>query len=143
MAKTYRVGPGLRMGNALVKALLATRLAPPDYALLTVTGRRTGKPHSTPVRPIRYDGHRYLVAPYGTVAWVRNARAAGQVALTRNGHRETATVAECTAEQSDPVLQEYLRAVPITRPYFDVRPDDPLERFTAEAGRHPVLRIVD
>jgi deazaflavin-dependent oxidoreductase (nitroreductase family) len=132
-----------RLGNAIVKALVATPLAPPNYALLTVTGRKSGKPYSTPVRPIKHEGQRFLVAPYGAVAWVRNARAAGQVTLTRNGHRETVAVVECTRDQSAPVLREYVRAVPATRPYFDARPEDPLDRFTAEAAQHPVLRIID
>jgi hypothetical protein len=38
-------------------------------------------PHTNPVVPIDYDDKRWLVAPYGAVAWVRNARAAGRVSL--------------------------------------------------------------
>jgi hypothetical protein len=33
--------------------------------------------------------------------------------------------------------------VPVTRPYFDARPDDPVERFAAEAAEHPVFRLND
>jgi hypothetical protein len=29
----------------------------------------------------------------------------------------------------------------MTRPFFDARPDSPLEAFVAEAHRHPVFRI--
>ena len=143
MAKTYQLVPTKRLGNAVVKALLATPLAPPNYALLTVIGRKSGKLYSTPIRPIKHGGQRYLVAPYGDVAWLRNARAAGEVTLTRNRHRETVAVVECTPEQSAPVLRAYVHDVPITRPYFDAGPDDQLDRFTAEAAQHPVLRIVD
>ena len=142
MAKTYHLGTGLRFGNAMVRAMLATPFAPPNYVLLTVIGRKTGKRRSTPVRPITLGGQRYLVAPYGPVGWLRNARAAGEVTLARSRHRETVAVVECTPQQSAPVLREYVRAVPITRPYFDARPEDALDRFTAEAARHPVLRIV-
>jgi hypothetical protein len=31
--------------------------------------------------------------------------------------------------------------IPITRPFFDLKPDAPLEAFVAEAERHPVFRI--
>jgi hypothetical protein len=32
--------------------------------------------------------------------------------------------------------------VPITPPFFEVRPDASLEAFEAEAPRHPVFRLV-
>ena len=49
--------------------------------LLTVRGRKSGLPRTTPVNLIEYQGRRWLVAPYGEVAWVRNVRAAGEVEL--------------------------------------------------------------
>jgi deazaflavin-dependent oxidoreductase (nitroreductase family) len=142
MAKTYRLGPGRRMVNRFIRALLAAGLLRSHYALLTVTGRRTGRRLSMPVRPIGHDGQRFLVAPYGPVAWVRNARAAGRVTLTRGRRSETVAIVEQPPASSGAVLQAYVRAVPVTRPYFDARPDDPPERFTAEADKHPVFRIV-
>jgi hypothetical protein len=39
------------------------------------------------------------------------------------------------------VLRQYVKEVPITRPYFDVRVDSPLEAFAAEAPRHPVFLL--
>ena len=47
--------------------------------LLTVRGRKSGLPRTTPVNLIEYQGRRWLVAPYREVAWVRNVRAAGEV----------------------------------------------------------------
>lgn len=141
MARIYRLGPARRLTNVVITALLRVSLAPPRYVLLTVIGRTTGRPHSTPVRPVEVGQQRYLVAPYGAVSWVRNARVAAQVTLSRGRHREIVTVQECTAQQSAPVLQEYVRAVPVTRPYFDAAPGDPADRFAAEASHHPVFRI--
>ena len=46
--------------------------------VLAVRGRKSGKRYETPVSLIE-NGERWLVAPYGEVAWVRNARAAGEV----------------------------------------------------------------
>jgi hypothetical protein len=40
-----------------------------------------------------------------------------------------------------PVLQRYVTRVPITRPYFDARPDSPLAAFIAQAPRHPVFEL--
>ena len=87
-------------------------------------------------------GQRWLVAPYGPVGWVRNARAAGWVLLRRRGRSERVRIIELGPEESAPVLKAYVQRVSIVRPYFDARPDDPPEAFVAEAPRHPVFRIV-
>lgn len=75
MAATYRLGAARRLANALVRLLLRLGLGPPSTYLLTLPGRRTGTPYSTPVTLIEEPGRRWLVAPYGPVAWVRNAAA--------------------------------------------------------------------
>lgn len=142
MAKTYRLGPARRAVNRVVRLLLGTPFGPPHHVLLTVAGRRSGQPRSTPVRPVEYSGQRFLVSPYGPVGWVRNARVAGQVTLRRGGHQETVAVVEEDAAASGPVLRAYVRAVPVTRPFFDAGPDDPVDRFVAEAATHPVFRIL-
>src|SRR5919201_1013491 len=55
--------------------------------LLTVAGRKSGRPRTTPVTVITDpDGHRWLIAPFGEVNWVRNLRAAGTATL-RSGRR--------------------------------------------------------
>ena len=84
---------------------------------------------------------RWLVAPYGAVSWVRNARAAGRVTLRRGNRTEEAAVTEVDARAAAPVLQRYLAAIRIVRPYFDVTPDSPVEDFVAEAPRHPVFSL--
>ena len=40
------------------------------------------------------------------------------------------------------MLKLYVTEVPITRPYFDVKPESDLDGFLAEAPRHPVFAIV-
>jgi deazaflavin-dependent oxidoreductase (nitroreductase family) len=141
MAATYRLSSWRRLLNALVRTLLRVGLGPRHTFLLTVHGRRSGKPYSTPVTLVEQGTHRWLVAPYGEVAWVRNARAAGQVTLSRGRRSETVTVVELGPAESAPVLKRYVTEVPITRPFFDATPDSPLEAFVAEAHRHPVFRI--
>jgi deazaflavin-dependent oxidoreductase (nitroreductase family) len=125
----------------MMRLLLRLGLAPRTTVLLTVPGRRTGRPRSTPVTLIEEDGQRWLVAPYGPVGWVHNARAAGQVQLSRGRRSETVRVKELAPEAAAPILKAYLERVPITRPYFDVTPDAPLAAFAAEAPQHPVFRV--
>ena len=83
MAAQYRRGLARRAGNAVVRALLAFGLGPRSTYLLTVTGRRSGTLRSTPVTLVEEGGRRWLVSPYGDVAWVRNLRAAGRATLSR------------------------------------------------------------
>ena len=122
-----------------LRPLARLGLAPHVY-VLTVPGRRTGRPYSTPVRLIE-NGTRWLVAPYGEVGWVRNARAAGTVTLGRRGRSETVAIEEVGPEEAAPVLREYVRKVPVVRPYFEADRNAPVEAFVAEAARHPVFRL--
>ncbi len=108
--------------------------------LLSVSGRRSGLTYTTPVILVE-NGERWLVAPYGEVSWVKNARAAGQVTLSRGRHRETVSIREAGSDESAPVLREYVRSVRVVRPFFDASPDSPVEAFAVEAGQHPVFQI--
>lgn len=142
MAKTYRLTIGRRLANALMRGLLWLGLAPRPTYLLTVTGRRSGQPRSTPVSLVEERGQRWIVAPYGEVNWVRNARAAGRVTLSRGRQKETVAIEELGPEDSAPILRRYVTQVPITRPYFDAGPASPAAAYVAEARRHPVFRVV-
>ena len=141
MARTYRLTPGRRIVNRISRAFTRLGIGPKTYYLLTVTGRRSGLPHSTPVTLVEERGSRWLVAPYGEVAWVRNARAAGRVTLSRGRSSQVVSISELRPAESAPVLKAYLTNVAVTRPYFDAGPDSPLEAFEAEAGQHPVFLI--
>ena len=141
MAATYRLTPARRAANRVVRLLLKLGLMPGPTYLLTVPGRRTGRPLSTPVTLVEEGGLRWLVAPYGEVPWVRSARAAGRVTLTRGRRAEMVSLRALSAAEAAPVLRRYVTRVPITRPYFDVTPDSPLTAFEAEAARHPVFAL--
>ena len=82
------------------------------------------------------------MAPYGAVNWVQNARAAGQVTLSRGGREELVSIRELTPEEAAPVLKEYVRLYPITQPYFDPGPDSPAEDFIKEAAWRPVFELI-
>ncbi len=88
------------------------------------------------------DGARWLVAPYGEREWVKNARAAGEVELTRAGRTRRHRVEEVSAQEAAPVLREYLRTTPIVKSFFDADADAPHETFVVEAARHPVFRLL-
>ena len=142
MARAYRLGVARRIVNGIIRTLLRMGWGPARTYLLVTRGRTTGRVYRTPVTLIEQLPRRWLVAPYGEVGWVRNARAAGSVILERGRRAETLRLAELGPRDSAPILQRYVREVPITRPYFDVRPDSSLDAFAAEAPRHPVFELL-
>jgi deazaflavin-dependent oxidoreductase (nitroreductase family) len=142
LAKNYRVGPSTRLINLVFGMMTRRGLGKSYRHILTVRGRKTGEPRSTPVDIMQDGDQRWLVAGYGVTNWVHNARTAGEVQISRGRHQETLRVAELTAEDSVPVLRQYLREVPVTRAYFDVTADSTDEQFSAEAARHPVFRLI-
>ena len=127
--------------NAVVRPLARLGLTGPRTYLLTVPGRTSGRPWSTPVSIVRIGDERWLVAPYGDRSWVKNARAAGSVELRRGRRRERLEVEELSAERAVPVLREYYRLGRVTRPFFDVSLSSPADAWLAEAPRHPVFRL--
>jgi deazaflavin-dependent oxidoreductase (nitroreductase family) len=140
MASAYSLSLPRRLVNAFVRPLIRLGLSGPMHLLL-VPGRKTGRMYSTPVKLVERDGTRWLVAPYGERSWVKNARAAGWVELHRGRHTERFAVVEVGPEEAGSVLRDYLRSTPVTKRFFDVRADSPLEAFVADAPHHPVFRI--
>ena len=141
LAKKYQVNFVVRFVNRMMARMIRGNMAPPRTYLLSVRGRKSGKFYSAPVNLIERGEQRWLVSPYGEVNWVKNARAAGEVSLFRDGVTEALQIQELGAQESAPILKEYITLVGIVRPYFDVRPDAPLEDFAAEAPRHPVFLL--
>jgi deazaflavin-dependent oxidoreductase (nitroreductase family) len=140
VAKTYRLGSSRRLVNAVMSPLSRLGLAGRHTYIMTVRGRKTSRAYSTPVILIEDDA-RWLVAPYGEVGWVRNARAVGEVEISRARRSERLRVEEVASQEAAPVLRQYLKRVPVVRPFFDVTPDSPIEEFVTEAPRHPVFRL--
>jgi deazaflavin-dependent oxidoreductase (nitroreductase family) len=120
----------------------AGRLGSSDTYLLTVPGRKSRKRYSTPVTLVEENGERWLVASYGEVGWVKNARAAGQVTLERGRRSEAVGIAELSPDEAAPVLKKYLSRLPVVRPFFDVTAKSQIADIVAEAPRHPVFRTV-
>lgn len=141
MAWKFRYSLDRRVIDRLLKWLIRINLAPKSYYTLTVLGRKSGKPRSTPVALVEDGDNRWLVAPYGEVEWVKNARAAGCVSLSRGKISEVLSIAELPPEKSTPILKEYVTRYPIARPYFDVKTGSSLNEFMKEASLHPVFEL--
>lgn len=130
-----------RAGNAFVSLL--ARLGVGPIHLLTTRGRKTGQPSTVPVVPVDVDGKRWLVAPYGAVDWVHNARASGRVSIRYGRASLEYATREASADEAGPVLKQYVATATKTRPYFTATADDPADDFVAEADRHPVFELIE
>jgi deazaflavin-dependent oxidoreductase (nitroreductase family) len=143
MARTYHVGPAVRISNAVVAALLRRGVKIGGNSLLTVPGRKSGQPRTTPVTILEWNGERWLQSPFGEVNWVRNLRAAGRATLTRGRREEPISVVELSPAEAAQVLKGTLASYPsLIKGYFDVTPESPLEDFEREAPRHPMFRVL-
>lgn len=142
MAKTYKVTTGQRVANGLFRFLIRRGVGADYRHLLTVRGRTTGKLRSTPVDVMQHGDQRWLVAPYGTVNWVRNLRAAdGQLTLRRGRHVEHLAAHELGAQDAVPVIRLYIRSVPVTHAYWDVTADSTDRAIAQDSVHHPVFRV--
>jgi deazaflavin-dependent oxidoreductase (nitroreductase family) len=112
--------------------------------VLTVPGRKTGKPRSTPVTPMTVDGKRYIVGGLPGSDWAANARAAGEATLHQGRRAERVRMVEMSVEEARPLLRVFPVEVPtgvgiIKNAGLVTRPDP--DQFEALAGRCPVFRI--
>jgi deazaflavin-dependent oxidoreductase (nitroreductase family) len=57
-------------------------------ALITVRGRKSGVPRTTPIALVEIEGKRWVIGTFGDTNWVRNLRAAGEATLTVGRNRE-------------------------------------------------------
>ena len=138
----FRPSRARHVADSIMSLFVRAGVVPGTY-LLTIPGRTTGRPRTNPVTVAEHDGKRWLVAPYGPVSWVHNARAAGRGTLRRGRTKGTYILREVTsAQEAGPVLKQYVRVATATRPYFSATKDSPVEDFVAEADRHPVFELI-
>jgi hypothetical protein len=53
-----------------------------------------------------------------------------------------ATATRAILAEAAPLLKKYMDSFGRVQPYFDAKPGDPVERFVAEAEKHPVFEVV-
>ncbi|KZS75987.1 deazaflavin-dependent nitroreductase [Mycobacterium kansasii] len=81
-------------------------------AVLTVPGRKSGIPRSTPVTPMTVAGKCYVVAGFPGADWVENVRAAGEVTLARGRRSERLRLVALPPDQARPILRAFPAQVP-------------------------------
>ena len=142
MAKKFKYTFVFKAGNVFTKSLLALGISFNGSALITVPGRKTGQPRSTPITMVEVDGKRYVQSPFGSVDWVRNLRAAQKATLSWGHRHEEVTVTELSPGQAAPVIKSMLGHAPkMIRDYFDVTAESSLEAIERDAPNHAVFAV--
>lgn len=128
--------------NRLVAGAAKLGLSLAGSRTLTVRGRKSGKPRTTPVNPLELDGETYLVAPRGTTQWVRNLRAAGEGELRLGRKTRRFTGEEVPEAERLPILKAYLdKWAWEVGAFFDLPKDPSDEQIREILGLHPVFRV--
>jgi len=132
-------------GNFFVKAIVASplhALLGPNLALITVTGRKTGKAISTPVNITR-DGDAYIVLSMRNRTWWRNLRGAAAAQLRVGGktYQVHGEIVEDVGEVTSG-LRRYFQQNPQYAKYFDVRVASDGQADQADVQRVAAERII-
>ncbi|MEZ0362703.1 nitroreductase family deazaflavin-dependent oxidoreductase [Mycobacterium sp. pUA109] len=112
--------------------------------ILTVPGRKTGQPRSTPMTPFTLDGQLYTVAGFPNADWARNARAAGSGTLRHGRTTRPVRIVELAPEEARPVLRAFPVQVPIGAGFLKragLVQDGTPEEVEALAGQIAVFRF--
>lgn len=144
----FRPSALFRFANKMVTPLVSLGLpmgskrAP--MALLTVPGRKSGIPRTTPVALAPVDGGWLLVAVYGDCDWSRNLEAAAEAEITSRGRTTKVSARRLPPEEAGPILRDSITGAPamiqrMTDGYFLANVDSPLEEWEKESVEHPVF----
>jgi deazaflavin-dependent oxidoreductase (nitroreductase family) len=112
--------------------------------VLTVPGRKSGQPRSTPITPMYVDSTRYVIAGFPGADWEQNARAADTAMLTAGRNSETVRMVELSADEARPLLRQFPTLVPTGVSFMKrsgLVTDGTPEEFEALADRCAVFRF--
>ncbi len=113
--RPLRVPAWVPFFNPIARRLLAAGVPMGPNALITVAGRTTGLPRTTPVTVVDSAGRWWVLAPFGEVNWVRNLRAAGRATITVRRRQEQVTAAELPLAEAVTFFRDVL--APLARHY--------------------------
>jgi deazaflavin-dependent oxidoreductase (nitroreductase family) len=134
----------LKQMNKVVNGLQKLGIYTGPAMVLTVPGRKSGRPRSTPMTPFEFQGGLYTVAGFPRADWAANARAAGAGTLSRGRKSRRVKIVKLTPEEARPVLRAFPVEVPIGV-WFGKRSglvrDGTPDEFEALADKCPVFRF--
>jgi deazaflavin-dependent oxidoreductase (nitroreductase family) len=138
------------MMNPLMKSLLRLGVPLGPMTLITVRGRKSGKPRTTPVGILETDSRKFIFGTFGDVGWTKNLRASGEVKIGRGRRRRTFSVRELGIDERAEVLRKVL-APYLSSPFgssflkmgYDLSKDSSMADYLVQAARHPGFELME
>ncbi len=150
ITKNHKVPFYVPLLNPLIKSFLHLGVPAGPMTLLTVSGRKTGRPHTTPVGLFKLEGRRYIFDTFGRADWVRNLRSAGEAVIGRGWGRKQVIAKELSRDEAALVLKEifapYLASrfrSSFLRMGYSLTKDSRMEDYAREASRHAGFELED
>ena len=107
----------IRLSAPITRRMLRFGVPMGPNALLTVRGRRTGRPQTVPLAIAQIGERRYVVGTFGDTNWVLNLRHTPDARLTIGSRSESVCAVELTADQKrvffGETLPAYMRTLPL------------------------------
>ena len=145
IGKATSAPPWVTIFSPIAKFLLAARVPLGFNGLITIRGRKSGQPRTTPIAIINVSGRRWVWAPWGDVHWVRNLRAAGRATITVRGKEEEVRAVELDQTQRieffRDVLNPVARRIPLGYSFIRVVDGVDLNRPLEAADGRPVFEL--
>ena len=91
---TFQIPRWVPYVNVIARPLLAAGVPMGPEVLVTIRGRKSGQPRTTPITLCESAGRRGFISPFGETHWVRNLRAAGQATIAAGRRREDVIAVE-------------------------------------------------
>ena len=98
----------VRLFNPIARRILNVGPLLGPNALITIRGRKSGLPRTTPVALVEIDGRRWVIGTFGEVNWVRNLRAAGRATLSVGTNRYEVTAQGLTEAEGTAFFRDEL-----------------------------------
>jgi deazaflavin-dependent oxidoreductase (nitroreductase family) len=132
--------------NPLARRVLRVGALMGPNALITVRGRKSGVPRTTPVALVELDGKKWVIGTFGEVNWVRNLRAAGEATLTVGRRTDDVRSVELTQEERTAFFRDvvgpYVRRLRIGTLLLSIlQSRDILDDPAGAAERRPVFEL--
>lgn len=107
--KSARIPWFVPLFNPIAQRFLAAGFPLGPNVLVTIRGRKSGLPRTTPLTIVEFAGRRWLMAPFGDVDRVRNLRAAGHAIIRVGRRNEEVTAVELGPTETVAFFRDVLR----------------------------------
>ena len=114
--------------------------------LITIPGRTSGLPRTTPVAIIEIDGRRWIWCPWGEAHWVRNLRAAGEATITVRKREEAVRARELDDDERVAFFRDVMgplaRRIPLGTTFLRLVDGIDVNDPAGAAKGHPAFELL-